>query len=387
MDLHEDQQTAGRLLVTAMGLLDTFDPAQRVEAVIADFDDPRRLDWDIIPRPDRTGIPLHRLDRHQKVLVWDLIRQTVPLRAFTKILAITQLEHVLRDHEHEFLGPALQTWRTSDSYFLTFFGRPGFEDTWTLRFLGHHVCVNVTVVDERWIAATPMALGAQPTLDAGVLAPLAEDEGLGFALLSELDGAQRERAVIHAVAPPDFVTRQVPHVGAYEYPDHYDLGMPGYSISEADRAALKFTRAAPSGISGAELTASQRSILWQLVDCYLDRLPPVSGERQRDALREAGIDRIHFAWAGASNPGSPHYFRVHTDRYLIEAVNAVGGGNHLHSVLRDLDNDFGRALLAAPGRDRDRGAEHLRTRRVSSAEPATDPDTKMSPDRDNPRSS
>ncbi|MGW4356360.1 DUF3500 domain-containing protein [Nocardia sp. NPDC004582] len=366
--VYEDRQTATRLLVIAMGLLDTFDPAQRAEAVIADFEDPRRLDWDIIPKPDRTGIPLHRLDRHQKVLAWDLIRRAVPRRTFTKILAITQLEHILREEEYEFLGPALPAWRSSDSYFLTFFGRPGFEDTWTLRFLGHHVCLNITVIDEQWISATPMALGAQPTLDAGVLVPLAEDEGLGFALLHALDADQRARAVIHPVAPPDFVTRQVPKVGAYEYPDHYDLGMPGYTIGDADRAALKFARAEPSGIHGAELDPFQQSMLWQLVDCYLSRLPTDLGWRQRTALHATGPGCLWFAWAGALKPGAPHYFRVQAGRYLIEAVNAVGGGDHLHSVLRDLDADLGGDLLAARDRDRTRGAGHLRTRAVSSAD-------------------
>ncbi|WP_345714327.1 DUF3500 domain-containing protein, partial [Kineococcus glutinatus] len=168
---YEAPATATRLLVTAMGFLDTLAPEQRAEAVIADFDDPRRLDWDIIPRPDRTGIPLHRLDRHQKVLLWDLVRHAVPLRTFTKVLAIPQLEHVLRDHEQDFLGPALQSWRTSDSYFATFFGRPGFEDTWMLRLLGHHVCLNITVVEQRWVVATPCALGQQPTEYDGVLHP------------------------------------------------------------------------------------------------------------------------------------------------------------------------------------------------------------------------
>ncbi|MET9214625.1 MULTISPECIES: DUF3500 domain-containing protein [unclassified Nocardia] len=382
-ELYHDEPTATRLLLTAMGLLDTLDPAQRAEAVIADFDDPRRLDWDIIPKPDRTGIPLHRLDRHQKVLLWDLIRQTVPLSTFTKILAITQLEHVLRDHEHEFLGPALQAWRSSDSYHVTFFGRPGFEDTWMLRFLGHHVCVNVTVIDESWVVATPMALGAQPTIGAGVLTPLADDEGLGFAVLAGLTEEQRARAVIHPVAPPDFVTRQVPAVGAYEFPDYYDLGMPGYRITDDDRVALEFCRAEPAGIRGDELDPPHQETLWRLIDCYLDRLPPAIGARHRTALRSAGPADLHFAWAGATKPGAPHYFRVQTGRFLIEAVNAVGGGNHLHSVLRDLDNDFGGVLLTVPDRARDRGGRHLLSRRVSSAATFPNPDTTMEPDHEN----
>jgi hypothetical protein len=365
--LHEAPQTATKLLVTAMGLIDTFDPRQRATAIIDDFDDPRRLNWDIIPKPDRTGIPLHQLDRHQKVLVWDLIRIAVPLRTFTKVLSIPQLEHVLRDYEQDFLGPALQTWRTSDSYFLTFFGRPGFEDTWTLRFLGHHVCLNLTIVDERWISATPVALGAQPTEYDGVLKPLADDEGLAFDLLASLDDEQRGLAVIHDVAPADFVTRQVPRIGAYEYPDHYDLGMPGYTITDADRVALKFVRDRPSGISGAKLSGDQQHALLGIVDCYLERLPEEAGDRHRQALREGGIDRVFFAWAGAQKRGAPHYFRVHTDRYLIEAVNAVGGGNHLHTVLRDFDNDFGHDLLALhAGTDSKWGGGHLSSRTVSS---------------------
>jgi hypothetical protein len=366
---YEAPETATRMLVTVMGLIDTFDPQQRAAAVIDDFDDPRRLNWDIIPKPDRTGIPLHQLDRHQKVLLWDLIRLTVPLRTFTKVLAIPQLEHVLRDYEHGFLGPALQSWRTSDSYFVTFFGRPGFEDTWMLRFLGHHVCLNLTVVDERWISATPVALGQQPTNYDGILNPLADDEGLAFELLGSLDEQQQEFAVIHDVAPADFVTRQVPRVGAYEYPDHYDLGMPDYTISDADRVALKFTRAEPSGISGAKLDTQQQAVLWKLIDCYLQRLPDETGRKHRQDLRDRGIERAFFTWAGAKTRGVPHYFRVQTDTFLIEAVNAVGGANHLHSVLRDLDNDFGHDLLSnVGGADAAWGRGHLGSRTISSAD-------------------
>ena len=369
MSSYQAPDTATRLVTTAMGLLDTFDPAQRSAAVIDDLGDPRRLDWDIIPRPDRTGVALHALDRHQKVLVFDLLRSAVPLRMFTKVLAIAQLEHVLRDYEYGFLGPALQTWRSSDSYHLTFFGRPGFEDTWTMRYLGHHVCLNITVVEQRWISATPVALGQQPTQYDGVLNPLDDDEGLGFDLLARLDDAQRAVAVIHSVSPADFVTRQVPKIGAYEYPDHYDLGMPGYTITDQDRSALRFVRDSPSGICGDRLEAGAQSILWDLVECYLRRLPDETADQHIADLRAGGMGRIHFAWAGSATRSAPHYFRVHTERFLIEAVNAVGGANHLHTVLRDFDNDFAHDLLTAHSSVDSRwGSAHLGTRSVSSAD-------------------
>lgn len=367
--LYEAPNTATRMLTIVMGLIDTFTASQRREALIADFDDPRRLDWDIIPRPDRTGLTLHHVDRHQKVLIWDLIRSAVSQRTFTKILGITQLEHVLRDYEGEFLGPALQSWRTSDSYFLTIFGRPGFEDTWMLRFLGHHVCLNITVIDQRWICATPSALGAQPTEYDGVLTPLADDEGLGFEVLESLTSEQRNAATIHHTAPADFVTRQVPQIGAYEYPDIYDLGMPDYTITDLDRAALKLERATPTGVCGVALQSRSQQLLWKLIDCYLDRLPPECGAAHRAATRAAGMGEVHFSWAGASERGRPHYFRVHTDTLLIEAVNSVGGANHLHTVLRDFRNDFGLSLLEHTGQDDRWGRRHLQTRSVSSAAP------------------
>ncbi|MEP6648500.1 MAG: DUF3500 domain-containing protein, partial [Lapillicoccus sp.] len=90
----EDAATIQKLLVGVVGLIDTFSSEQRSAALLG-FDDPRRLDWDIIPKPDRVGVSLHNLDRHQKVVVFDLIRLTVSHGVFTKVLAIMQLEHVL----------------------------------------------------------------------------------------------------------------------------------------------------------------------------------------------------------------------------------------------------------------------------------------------------
>ena len=55
---------------------------------------------------------------------------------------------------------------------------------------------------------------------------------------------------------------------------------------------------------------------------------------------------MHFAWAGDTRRGTSHYFRIQTDRFLIELVNAIASGDHIHSVLRDFENDLGGELLA-----------------------------------------
>jgi hypothetical protein len=41
----------------------------------------------------------------------------------------------------------------------------------------------------------------------------------------------------------------------------------------------------------------------------------------------------------------PNYYRVQTPDFLIEFDKTQSNGNHVHSVWRDLKNDFGRDLL------------------------------------------
>jgi hypothetical protein len=362
---HEDVRTIQQLLVGVIGLIDTFSGEQRA-AALHEFEDPRRLDWDIIPKPDRVGVSMHNLDRHQKVVLLDLIRLTLSHEAFTKVLAIMQLEHVLRAREADFLGIAAPLWRTSDSYFLAIFGRPGFEDTWSMRFLGHHVCLNITIVNQRWISTTPSALGQQPVIGAGVLNPLSDDEGLGFELLDSFTDDQRKLAVIHEVAPADFVTRQVPLIGALEYPDHYDLGMPQYQITTEDRKALALVRGVPSGIAADRLDEAQRTTLNRLLDTYLDRLPSASAAEYRSQIKADGPSRTHFAWAGGLVRGVPHYFRVQARSLLVEMVNAVDSGNHIHSVVRDFEHDFAHDSLGHYRRHVAEHGSHLSSRTTSS---------------------
>ena len=362
---HEDVQTIQKLLVGVIGLIDTFSAEQRGAALFG-FDDARRLDWDIIPKPDRVGISMHNLDRHQKVVVLELVRLAVSHEVYTKVLAIMQLEHVLRAREADFLGVAAPLWRTSDSYFLSIFGRPGFEDTWSLRFLGHHVCLNITIVNQRWISATPSALGQQPMIGSGVLNPMSDDEGLGFELLDSLNDDQRSLAVIHDVAPADFVSRQVPLIGALEYPDHYDLGMPQYQITTDDRKALALVRDQPSGISADRLVETQQALLTRLIDTYLARLPARAAGEYRAQIDADGPTKPHFAWAGGLVRGEPHYFRVQTRLLLIEMVNALDSGNHLHSVIRDFEHDFAHDSLRDNAAHLAEHGSHLSTRTTSS---------------------
>ena len=70
----------------------------------------------------------------------------------------------------------------------------------------------------------------------------------------------------------------------------------------------------------------------------------IAADRQAK-LKKAGLEKIGFAWAGPLEKGQKHYYRVQGPTFLIELDNTQNDGNHIHSVWRDFDGDFGRDLL------------------------------------------
>ena len=363
-DFFEAPDAIRRMLVTTWALLYSMDSIQRRECEFP-MADSGRLDWDFIPKPDRQGIPMWRLSSHQRMLVHSLLAAGLSERGYTQALQIMAMENILRERETPVFGVVTGDFRSSDQYFLAFFGRPGFEDTWGWRFLGHHLSLSYTIIDQRWLTVTPCNFGAQPAR-AGLLAPLAPEEDEAFGLLRSLRPEQRDTAVIHTVAPADYATRQVPFVGKVEYPDAIDLGIPWYRITEEDREALKFSKNEPRGIAGTSLTSDQGDALVGIVATYLRRVPDELGLRQLERVSREGLDNLWFCWAGGLDYGTPHYYRIQGSHLLIEFDNAIDNGNHVHSVWRDYRNDLGHDLLADHYKREQTTGHHLATRLQST---------------------
>jgi hypothetical protein len=86
-------------------------------------------------------------------------------------------------------------------------------------------------------------------------------------------------------------------------------------------------------------------MLRALLGTYLGRVPAeLCPHRRYDG--DASLDAVHFAWAGATAPGEPHYYRLQGPGLLIEWDNTQRGANHAHSVWRDPESDFGLDVLA-----------------------------------------
>jgi Protein of unknown function (DUF3500) len=102
----------------------------------------------------------------------------------------------------------------------------------------------------------------------------------------------------------------------------------------------------PSGLSATKMNSKQMDLLNALVEEYAHNVPDQLAEARLESLRKAGKN-IFFAWAGTTEKNGPHYYRVQTAKFLIEFDNTQNGANHIHSVWRDFNGDFGLDLLAA----------------------------------------
>src|SRR5580700_9538029 len=330
-------ETAGRMAAAAGAFLAALTATQRGRACFP-FGEERR-DSSYLPALDRDGLPIAALDDGQRRLAHELIAASTSLPGYTKVVSVMAMEHVLRA-----LAPGLADLFDPERYSFKVFGSPG-DEAWGWQVAGHHVSLNFTVVNGRWVSPTPCMLGAEPA-SYGLLAPLADDEELGYRFVNSLDAAQRRAAIIHHRPPPDLATRIVPRIGDTERPDPVFEPEPDYVISEDERDILSYVRASPKGLAARELSQRQLDELTVLVGAFARRLPDeVAGIQMRE-IERAGADNLSFAWAGSTEPGERHYFRIQGPTLLIEHDNTQGNGNHIHSVWRNPADDFGDDVLA-----------------------------------------
>jgi hypothetical protein len=350
-------ETVRRMSRAAVAFLSALDAEQRTAAnphFGLDLDGPRR-EWTYLPVPGRPGLPLRALSDAQRKLAHELITASVSMEGYAKVVSIMALEHVRRALVLA-SSPRSAHLFDPERYCFRIFGDPdGRPAPWGWQLAGHHVSLNFTVAGD-YLSPTPCMFGAVPA-SYGALAPLEHEETDGYAFVRSLSPQQRAKAVIWHRPPPDFATRLVPRIGAVELPDHVFEPEPGYRIDDAERAALAYVRSGPRGIGGADLTAEQLYALTDLVRRFAGRLPAEVADAELRRVDAAGVENLWFAWAGATERGERHYYRVQGPGLLIEHDNTQDNGNHVHSVWRVPGGDFGDDLLAAHYREEAHGEE------------------------------
>jgi hypothetical protein len=311
---NESSDKQSSAATAARALVQSLPEVGRTQAQLP-FDSSERTKWNYVPTK-RAGVALADLDANQRTLIDPLLRSALSPAGFKTAQQIVQHESILAEIEG---NPR----RDPGLYYTAIFGTPGPRAPWAWRFEGHHLSVNATHVDGRTQVVAPLFMGSNPArVPSGPKAGLrllAAEEDLARVLIRMLPEERRSRAIISESAFSDIVTRNDPKVRSLNI----------------------------EGLAAGDMSQPEQTQLRKLLHVYSDRMTESAAREQLERIERAGFDKLHFAWAGSLAPGKPHYYRVHGPTVLIEYDNTQNDANHVHSVWRDLERDFGGDLLRA----------------------------------------
>jgi hypothetical protein len=308
----EMNTSVSALTGATQAFVQSLDETQRVTAVF-EFGVADRESWKFTPG-DRKGIAWNALRDEQQSLAAAVLKAALSSGGYETVDAIRDLEDVLKAMEGS-------DRRDRGLYYFAVFGEPSTEGTWGLRYEGHHLSLHWTVVKGNVIVTVPQFLGANPaevpigpTKGTRALATL---EDLARTLLASLEGDQRTAGHDTSTAPSEILTRMESRVTALE----------------------------DAGVAYRDLQPTQQSMLRSLIGAYTSVQPKKVADARLSRLQASGLDDIKFLWIGGTEKGVGHYYRVQGPTFLIEYDNTQNDANHIHTVWRDFEGDFGRDIL------------------------------------------
>lgn len=304
----EDKATA-KAVAAANAFLDSLDAKLR-DQVLLDYNSPKKPNWSNLPVTfvPRNGVRLGDLNKEQRTAALAAIAGVLSKQGYQKVIDILNADDQLvkGDNKQKF---------GTDNFYLALFGKPSTTQPWMLQFGGHHLGINVTVIGKDFVL-TPTHTGTQPdvfTRDGKKVRPLGPENDLAFKLVNLLDDKQKEKAVL-GTKPKNLVLGP---------------GQDGKTV-------------APEGIKGSALTEEQRAVLLDLIGAWVNILPEDAAARRLSEIKEK-LGDTHFVWYGPTKEGSAVYYRIQGPNVVIEYA-PQGGTNHIHTIIRDPSNDYGKKL-------------------------------------------
>lgn len=314
----------------AKRFLASLTPEQRKLAAF-DLDSEERTNWHFIPdfaikSGGRHGLPMTQMSAQQRIFAVTLPATALSHRGYLEMMSIRALEQVLFELEGK-------EHRNPELYYVSIFGKPDSKGTWGWRFEGHHLSVNVTIVDGNKFSVTPSFFGSNPaTVKEGPLKGvevLKQEQQLALNLVKSFNPDQLAIATIDTAA----VDQKLLAKSVLK------------EILTTDDPVVDKSLVTHKGIQYADLDPKQQKTLLNLVNTYLGRFRPelLKGTHYLGNLRDG--DHLYFAWSGGQKRGEFHYYRIQSKYFLIEFANTQNDANHVHAVWREFDGDFGRDLL------------------------------------------
>jgi hypothetical protein len=303
------------MAAAANRFLDLLTSEQKNTAIIS-FESDERFNWHYFPKNDRKGIPLKEMNTSQRDAAMNLLKSALSAEGYQKTKAVIELEAILRQMENRGADDDV---RDPGKYYFSIFGEPSEKSIWGWRLEGHHLSLNFSSANNTLVSGTPGFLGSNPAVvpsgpEQGKQI-LKEETVKAFELLHALDKNQLQKAVISESVPGDIITF----------------------------VSRKATIEKQQGISFDELYKEQQEKFLQLLRVYVDRYRKEFADVMMQDIKKAGTSKLTFAWIGSQKPGkgNPHYYRIQGPTIIIEYDNTQNNANHVHTVVRDLQRDFG----------------------------------------------
>ncbi len=290
--------------------------ADQLKKVQMPFDHLTRETWHFLPGSmwPRAGIMIKDLKHGQKERAFNMLKQHLSDAGFKKIMNIVDLENVMAEMGQD------KEMRDPEKYFVAIYGDPLQDKLWAWSFEGHHVSLNFTISGDQ-VSMTPRFLGASPAIiplgKRKGQRTLAAEEDMGLELINSLESEQRVKAIFSTRPYLEIVTANATQVGPLS----------------------------PVGIAMGELNEAQQDHLKKLITEYLSTMPEALATQRMKQIEQEDFDAIRFGWAGATELSEGHYYRIQGQTFLIEFDNTVGNANHIHTVWRDFDGDFGKDII------------------------------------------
>ena len=311
-------QAAAQMREAAAKFLDSLSVDQKSQATFQ-YMDGERIFW-YFPPMNRHGLMLLDMEPAQREDAYALMASGLSDRANEQAKLIINHESVLGPLEIE--NKVITYERNPLRYSWTIFGDPEATAPWGWRVEGHHVSLHYSLWGDDVVSVTPFFFGANPAeVRQGPkqgLRILAARQDLALELMESMDSGQRSKAMIYDEAPLDILT------------------------FNASRASLP----KEEGLSASQMSGTQKEVLTALVTDYVSKVrSDLSQEWLAEIVQEGGLDQIHMAWGGPIDRTKPHYYRLHGGDFVVEYDNRQDGANHIHSVWRDVSNDFANDVL------------------------------------------